>query len=52
VWQEIKENQLGPRPASSKSDLRKKLLAALNTLKSNVDRVASFFKLPDTRYAA
>ena len=52
VWQEIKENQLGPRPAYSKSDLRKKLLSALKSLQENTNRIVSFFQLPHTRYAA
>jgi transposase len=52
VWQEIKENQLRPRPAYSKIDLRKKLQSALKSLQENTNRIVSFFQLPHTRYAA
>lgn len=52
VWQEIKANQLRRRPAYSKSDLRKKLQDALNSLRENTDRIVSFFHLSHTRYAA
>lgn len=52
VWQEIKENQLRPRPAYSKSDLREKLQSALKRLQENTNRIVSFFQLPHTQYAA
>lgn len=52
VWNEIKHRQLEKQPIKSKLDLKKRLYAALESLQQKVERIKSFFQLPDTRYAA
>jgi len=52
VWEEIKDKQLGREPIKSKSNLRERLNSALISLKSNAERIISFFHLPETQYAA
>jgi transposase len=52
VWNEIKHRQLGKQPIKSKSDLRKRLRSALKSLQQKAEKIRSFFKLPDTEYAA
>lgn len=52
VWNEIKNNKLGKPPIKNKSDLIKRLRAALRTLQRKTGRIISFFHLPDTQYAA
>lgn len=52
VWEEIKDKKLGRATIISKLHLEIRLQAALQALQKNVDRVKSFFYLPDTLYAA
>jgi len=52
VWEEIKDNRIGRQPVKNKSDLKKRLNSALRSLQKNVNRVKSFFQLPETKYAA
>ncbi len=51
VWEEIKDKELGRATIKSKIDLKIKLQTALQALQYNVDRVKSFFQLPETLYA-
>jgi transposase len=52
VWEEIKDKKLGRATIFSKPHLKIMLKSALQALQQNVDRVKSFFHLPDTLYAA
>lgn len=52
VWNEIKHRQLGKQPIKSKPDLKRRISSALNILQQQVEKVRSFFQLPDTQYAA
>lgn len=52
VWEEIKDKKLGRTTIKSKFDLKVKLQVTLQALQRNVDRVISFFHLPETLYAA
>lgn len=52
VWNEIKHRRLEKQPIKNKWDLKKRLRSALKTLQNKVEKVRSFFQLPDTRYAA
>ena len=52
VWNEIKHRRLGKQPIKTKADLKKKLDSALKSLQHKTERIRSFFKLPDTQYAA
>jgi len=52
VWEEIKDKKLGRQPIKDKGDLKKRVHSALKSLQHRVERVKSFFHLPDTRYAA
>ena len=52
VWNEIKHRQVGKQPIKSKPDLKKRLHSALKSLQQKVDKIRSFFQLPDTEYAA
>ena len=52
VWEEIKDKRLGRTTIKNKLDLKKKLHSALNSLQRKVDRVKSFFSLPETQYAS
>ena len=52
VWNEIKHRQLEKQPIKSKFDLKRRLYDALDSLQQKVERIKSFFQLPDTRYAA
>jgi transposase len=52
VWNEVKTNPIGKQPVKDKRDLKKRLRSALGALQKNTRRILSFFKLPDTQYAA
>jgi hypothetical protein len=41
----------GKKPIKSKKDLEYRLYVVLEKLKRNVEKIRSFFKLPETRYA-
>ncbi len=51
VWNEIKNNDIGKQPVKNKADLKERLYAALKKLQHNTERVATFFHMPNTRYA-
>jgi transposase len=50
VWNELKNDRLGKQPVKNKTDLKKRLEAALNSLQHQTDRIRSFFQLPETQY--
>lgn len=52
VWHEIKDNKIGKQPIKSKADLKERLKSELASLQKNTKRIASFFCLKDTEYAA
>jgi transposase len=52
VWNEIKHRKLEKQPIKSKFNLKKRLYDELEPLQQKVERIKSFFQLPDTRYAA
>jgi transposase len=52
AWEEIKDKQLGRQPIKNKRDLKNRLHAALESLKTKKERIISFFQLPETQYAA
>lgn len=52
VWQELKNNRLGQQPVKNKTELKKRLKSALQSLQQQTGRTRSFFHLPETRYAA
>ena len=52
VGNEIKNNHIGKQPVKNKADLRKRLDSELNSLQHCTKRIQSFFRLPDTKYAA
>lgn len=51
VWNEVKHRNLEKKPIKSKKNLEYRLYVALEKLKRNVEKIRSFFKLPETRYA-
>lgn len=51
VWNEVKHRNLEKKPIKSKKDLEYRLYVVLEKLKGNVEKIRSFFKLPETRYA-
>lgn len=52
VWNEIKNHEIGKQPIKNKSDLRTRLYSKLRSLQRKAKRIQSFFRLPDTQYAA
>jgi len=52
VWEEIKDKQLGRTAIKNICDLKRRVHSALKSLQHRLERVISFFHLPDTRYAA
>lgn len=52
VWNEIKDKKIGRQPVKNKADLKERLYSALSDLQRKTERVRSFFKLPDTKYAS
>lgn len=52
VWNEIKNNRIGKKPILDKNDLKSRLRSELASLQKNVNRILSFFKLPNTKYAS
>ncbi|WP_041355173.1 transposase [Nitrosococcus halophilus] len=52
AWNELKNNHLGKQPVKNKTDLKKRLEAALNSLQRQTERICSFFQLPEAQYAA
>jgi transposase len=51
-WEEIKDNHIRKQPVYSFDDLKKRLNAALKSLKNDAKRIQSFFLLPHTKYAS
>ena len=51
VWNEIKHRGVEKKPIKNKSDLEYRLYDGLEKLKKNVEKVCSFFKLKNTKYA-
>lgn len=51
VWNQVKDKKIGRQPIKDKPDLKRRLVSCLASLQKNIDRVKSFFLLPDTRYA-
>lgn len=52
VWNDVKNNHIGKQPVQNKADLKARLKSTLSSLQKNAKRILSFFKLPDTKYAA
>jgi len=52
VWNEIKHRYLEKEPIKNKSDLRRRIDELLQSLKEKTEKVWSFFRLPNTEYAA
>jgi transposase len=52
VWNELKHRRLGKQPIKNKTDLKKRMRSILKSLQRKVEKVRSFFQLPDTKYAA
>ena len=52
VWNEIKHRQIGKQPVKNKIDLKKRLRSALKSLQYKAERIRSYFRIPDTQYAA
>jgi transposase len=51
VWNEIKHRHLEKEPIKNKSDLNRRIDFLLRVLKEKAEKVRSFFRLPNTRYA-
>jgi len=51
AWEEVKDNKIGRQPKKDKLDLKRRIRSALSSLQKRIDRVTSFFELPDTEYA-
>lgn len=52
VWEETKDKKLRRQSIKNKQDLKMHLSSALKSLQNRVERVKSFFHLPETLYAA
>lgn len=52
VWHEVKYRRVGRQGPRTKDNLRRLLLASLHALQRLPEQIRSFFRLPDTRYAA
>ena len=52
VWNEIKDKRVGRQPVKDKFDFKRRLNSSLESLQNNIERVKSFFLLPDTKYAS
>lgn len=52
VWNEVKHRKIGKQPIKNKRDLKKRLYFELKSLQQKAEKIRSFFKLPDTEYAA
>jgi transposase len=51
VWNEIKNNQIG-KQLKNKKNLGQRIFDAMKSLQGRVDRIKSFFQLPETKYAS
>jgi transposase len=51
VWNETKNNTVERQPVKNKKDLQKRFRSALKSLQRRLDRVKSFFQMPETQYA-
>lgn len=49
VWKEFKNHRIEQKPFRNWVDLKYCLIAALDSVENNVDRVASFFRMSATR---
>lgn len=52
VWNEIKHRHLEKEPIKDKPDLNRRIDGLLRSLKEETEKIRSFFRLPDTEYAA
>lgn len=52
VWNDLKNNGVGPAMILGPDDLKRKVLGHLRSLQRTPDKVRSFFQAPETRYAA
>ncbi len=52
LWNEIKNNHIGKKPILNMTDLKERLMIALDSVKNKIDRVVKFFRMPDTKYAS
>ncbi len=51
VWNEIKHRKLGREPIIDKKDLKRRVMLSLEALRKNTERLLSFFRLENTKYA-
>jgi transposase len=52
VWNETKNHGVEKQPVKNKKDLQKRFRSALKSLQRRLDRVKSFFQMPETQYAS
>jgi transposase len=52
VWDEIKVHRIGKQPVKNKRDLKRRIYSTLTALQRCIQRIQSFFQLPETQYAA
>jgi transposase len=52
VWNETKNNGVEKQPVKNKKDLQKRFRSTLKSLQRRLDRVKSFFQMPETQYAS
>lgn len=52
VWNDLKNNGVGPTVILSPDDLKSKVLGHLRSLQKTPEKIRSFFQAPETRYAA
>ena len=52
VWNDVKNNAVGRSKLDGPKDLHRAVVGRLRFLQKRSDRVRSFFRSPDTRYAA
>ena len=52
VWEELKDKRIARQPVKDKADLKRRIHSTLRSLQQRVERVISFFHLPETQYAA
>jgi transposase len=52
LWGEIKDKRIGRQPVKNKRDLKKRLYSNLRSVQHKAERILSFFRLPETKYAS
>jgi transposase len=52
LWGEVKVNRIRRQPVTNKRDLKDRVKSAIESVKSDIKRIRSFFMTPCTEYAA